>query len=160
MPAHPTGHVSARILGRIRVRLSVHPGAVMKFVENPQASAQPLLLLLLLFLAQLPLICESQTEAPCTVLTQNRNRVHIINSPRLAPHALFVLWTCRFTPVSPVACVMEVFIHQRSVASLFSIAAACYHIARFANTPFFALTHRFSVITHINIVSGDYFYFF
>lgn len=58
--------------------------AVKGIKRKSQASALPLLLLLLLlFLAQLPLICESQTEAPCTVLTQNRNRVHIMNYPKL-----------------------------------------------------------------------------
>lgn len=95
----PAGDLSALILSCVwflccRWRLAVTGGWEM-WRKSPGLKHQPplllLLLLLLLFLAQLPLICEPQTEAPCTVLVQNRNRVHIINSPEHTSHTPFSL---------------------------------------------------------------------
>lgn len=98
------------------------PAALNSKEKTRQASARRRLLLIL-FLAQLPLICDSQTEAPCTVLTQNRSRAHIRNSPELVTRWIFAPWTCRLRQVGLVSRLTEVFIHQTSAAIRFSIAA-------------------------------------
>ncbi|CAG14676.1 unnamed protein product [Tetraodon nigroviridis] len=78
---------------------------VVKFGGNPglrTATAAALIIF-----SSTSALCEPLTKAPCTVRTQNRCRVLMINSHKLPPGTIFALCTSRVSPVPLVSWVMK-----------------------------------------------------
>lgn len=78
---------------------------VIKFEANPGLSTATAAALIIF--SSTSALCEPLTKAPCTVLTQNRRRVLMINSHKLPPRTSFALCTCRVSPVPLVSCVKK-----------------------------------------------------
>lgn len=77
----------------------------VKFAGNPGLGTATAAALIIF--SSTSALCEPLTKAPCTVRTQNRCCVLMINSHKLPPRTIFAFWTCRVTPVPVVSCVMK-----------------------------------------------------